>query len=210
MISAQIHGLAIDQDQQQYVVLLNGKGEDSDKWLPLGLNPMEAQNIAFQLGENRPERPISHDLMAEIASKLDANVTCSSLRRSGPNSLEAVVTLSPGDHSEEIELEATPADAIALALRTDAKLIVDESIMESGEFSLPANGLLSREALEEFGQELQEAVKQERYEKAAQIRDQIRDEMRRKKESMDLPDDIEDELRNAYEGADSSEAESGQ
>jgi len=192
------------------VVLLHGKGEASDKWLPLRMSPSEAQNIAFQLGENRPERPISHDLMAEIATKLDADVKSSSLRRSGPNSLEAVVTLSPGDHSQDIELEATPADAIALALRTEAELVVDESIMESGNVSVPGKGLLSRETMEEFGKELQQAVEGEQYEKAAEIRDRIRDEMRRKKESMELPDDIEDELLNAYEGADSSEAESGQ
>lgn len=210
MISVDVHGMAVDQKNQNYVVLLNGKGEQSDKWLPLRMSPVEAQNIAFQMENNQTPRPLSHDLLAEITDRLEADITGVKLAKSGTNAVTATITVSPDSDEKPFTLDASPADAIALALRTATDLQVDETMMETGDFGLPGGkqGYSISKEVKELGEELMQAVDEEEFEVAADLRDQIQDELRIHQESLELSDEIDEELRRAYEGSDSAEVTS--
>jgi len=213
MIPVNIHGMATDEDQENYVVILNGKDRSSDKWLPIQISATEAQNIAIQLNDMEPERPLSHDLLATITEELDGTIEKVRLDTEDTRQLHGTVEVSRKDSGESLTFDAAPSDAIALALRTDAEIVVEEAIMQTQDPTQP-DGMRNSHPSDEVTRlrdQLDEAVENEEFEEAAELKDEIRDAIRRYEESVeDLGEDLDDELRDAYEGSgDDSTGDSG-
>ncbi len=202
MISVKVHGVAVDDSQKNFFVLLNGKNEDSDRWLPVPMRPYQIRGIITVLNEGGFERPLTHDLLATIIDRLDARVRKVTLSGDSTRELKAQIQLETED-GEVIKREATPSDALALALHTEAKIVVPDHMMArvepdfiKGEAPRPAMS----SKMKKLQKKLEKAVEEENYELAAKMRDQMRDQARREQEAVDLPDDIDDELRRAYFG----------
>ena len=150
-----------------------------------------AQAIALELETIKPPRPITHDLMKSVLDALGVNlveVIISDLR-------DGTFYASLKFDATPAEIDARPSDAIALAIRCGAPIYVAESVLtEAG--VLPQDEEESEEEEEENYEEslqpaqppeperpktlrevlqgkLEEAVRQEDYERAAQIRDDI-------------------------------------
>ena len=150
-----------------------------------------AQAIALELETIKPPRPITHDLMKSVLDALGVNlveVIISDLR-------DGTFYASLKFDATPAEIDARPSDAIALAIRCGAPIYVAESVLtEAG--VLPQDEEESEEEEEENYEEslqpaqppeperpktlrevlqgkLEEAVRQEDYERAAQIRDEI-------------------------------------
>ena len=150
-----------------------------------------AQSIALELEQIKPPRPITHDLLKSVIESLGATlmeVTITELRDS---TFYAVLTLD----ATPAEIDARPSDAIALAIRFNAPIFVTESVLseagvvpqedeegeeeeeesyeetvEQSETPEPERPKTLREVLQA---KLDDAVKKEDYERAAQIRDEI-------------------------------------
>lgn len=211
MIPVDIHGMATDENKENYVVILNGKDASSDKWLPIQISAVEAQNIAIQLNDMQSERPLSHDLLAEITDTLDGTVEEVRLDTDGSNQLHGSVQVSRADDEEPALLDAAPSDAIALALRTGAEIVVEEAIMQTQDPTKPS--VLDNEhpsdEVTDLRRQLDEAVENEEFERASELKNDIRDAIRRHEESVDdLEEDVEEQLQQAYEGSSESETQS--
>ena len=96
------------------------------------------------------------------------------------NTYYALIDLN--NNGSKKEVDARPSDAIALALRTHAPIFVEEEVMkkasirESGEEEEEISTDLSPfQKMEQMNLDLDQAVKEERFEDAARIRDEIRD-----------------------------------
>jgi bifunctional DNase/RNase len=117
--------------------------------LPIWIGPTEAASIGIAL-EGQPRiRPMTHDLLANIVSALHAEIDHVVISRVEGSTFFATVTISQGNGP--ITIDARPSDSIALAVRTQSPLFVDEDVLNSSSFPyLFANDANRETAMEEF------------------------------------------------------------
>lgn len=103
---------------------------DGDRRLPILIGPYEAQAISLPLEGTRPDRPMTHDLIRNLLDRLDATIDRIVIDDLWNTTYYAKLYLKKG--KEEIEIDARPSDAIALAVRFDAPIFVSDGILQSG------------------------------------------------------------------------------
>ena len=116
---------------QQHVVLLQER--DSGRLLPIWIGPDMAHSIATRLAGIASERPLTHDLMLAMLQKIGAEVTRVVVRDlipddQGGGTFLGSIFLQVGE--QEIEFDARPSDAIALAVRTGARILVADTVLD--------------------------------------------------------------------------------
>lgn len=171
-----------------FVVVLRGVSDSRS--LPIVIGAPEAQAIAIHLSGVSLPRPMTHDLMRHLLNRLDGSLKSVEINALRKGTFFATLIIDVA--GEERRLDSRPSDAVALALRCEADIAVDESVMdeagcdvdedddgESGEpgdpnraatVRKPKEVLSPEEALEK---DLTRAVEEERYEDAAKLRDEI-------------------------------------
>lgn len=124
--SVRVHSLT-----GQHVVFL--KGKDSDRIVPIWIGADQAHSIAVSIAGLRSERPLTHDLMADMLARLDVEVTRVVVKDlvddgSGSGVFHGSVFLHVGER--EIEVDSRASDAIALAVRSDARILVSDDVFD--------------------------------------------------------------------------------
>jgi uncharacterized protein len=124
-----IYGVSFDMVGKQPIVLL--KTVDANRFLPIWIGHPEAAAILVKLQNSAPTRPMTHDLLNDVVGQLDAEVVSIAVIEMRENTYYARITLQ--QNGSEIEVDSRPSDAIALAVRSGAKIYVaDDVIEESG------------------------------------------------------------------------------
>ena len=124
-----VYGVSFDLVGKQPIVLL--KTADGNTFLPIWIGHPEAAAILMNLQGTEPPRPMTHDLATRSSRSLDAEIRQVTVTELRDSTFYARITLVR--NGTEIELDARTSDAIALALRADAKIFAaDEVIEESG------------------------------------------------------------------------------
>jgi hypothetical protein len=126
LIEMNVEGLLFDPRSSMYILLL--KEIEGDGRLPIWIGKPEADSIALALGKVVTPRPLTHDLIKNIADGLKVRITKIIVTEILENTYYALVCLSDG--KKETLIDSRPSDAIAVALRTHAPIFVEESIME--------------------------------------------------------------------------------
>lgn len=182
MIQVQVQKISFYPPSKGYAVLL--KESLGDRYLPVIVGSFEAQSIALALEEVQMPRPMTHDLFCNIMDELTIEIS------------EVVISeLMDGTFFSKIsmvsqlgtrDIDARPSDAIALALRVGAPIYVLESVMDEASIReeiepsasttsvSPLTEELPHEYLKQLEEQLNRAVGEEEYEKAADIRDKIK------------------------------------
>ncbi len=171
-----------------YAILL--KEIDGKKRLPIIIGAFEAQAIALEIEGIKPPRPLTHDLLKQLTDSLGATVLEIIIDELKDNTFYAKIVLEVSGFSQE--LDARPSDAIALAVRTQAPIYVAETVMDAAAFvpsdeagetsnlnSVPEVSDNKKPPTKEaklaaLQNKLREAIDGEEYERAAKIRDQIK------------------------------------
>jgi len=179
LVAVRVDRVTLDTSTNRFVVIL--KDDMHRRWLPIVVGSTEAQAIALQLEKISPPRPLTHDLMKQLLDSIKVLVTRIVVNDLRENTYYAAISLKTNGRTKEID--ARPSDAIALALRMQAPIFVEESVMKKAavleqlpeinfgdEFNRPASDI---DVLEELNIKLQKAVREERFEDAAKIRDEI-------------------------------------
>jgi bifunctional DNase/RNase len=124
-----IYGVSFDMVGKQPIVLL--KTAEGNKFLPIWIGHPEAAAILMKLqGANTP-RPMTHDLVTDMLEKLEARILRIAVTELRENTFYARITIQ--QNGSEIEIDSRPSDAIALAVRSGAKIFAaDDVIDESG------------------------------------------------------------------------------
>ncbi|MDD5476089.1 MAG: bifunctional nuclease family protein [Syntrophales bacterium] len=151
IIEMKVFGLAIDPAAGAPIVIL--KDLDGKRAVPIWIGIFEASAIATQLEKIALSRPMTHDLLMNIITRLEfsiARIVISDLKN---NTFFAVIHLVKD--GSEITIDSRPSDAIALALRASAPIFVDEKVVEKSmniHFTKQAGDLkkYSKEELQEF------------------------------------------------------------
>ena len=124
-----VYGVSFDLVGKQPIVLL--KTADANTFLPIWIGHPEAAAILMKLQGNDPPRPLTHDLACSIVDSLDAHITKVTVTEMRENTYFALITIV--QNGTEIEVDSRTSDAIALALRAEAKIYAaDDVIEESG------------------------------------------------------------------------------
>jgi len=115
----------------QHVGLLQQK--DTNRLLPIWIGPDQAHSIATRIAGVASERPLTHDLMMDILTKLGAEITRIVVKElvsdeSGGGIFHGSLFMQLG--GKELEIDCRPSDAIALAVRCDARILVAESVLD--------------------------------------------------------------------------------
>ena len=121
-----IYGVSFDLVGKQPIVLL--KTADGNKFLPIWIGHPEAAAILMKLQGASTPRPMTHDLVTDMLSQLEARVTRITVTELRDNTFYASITIQ--QDGSEIEIDSRPSDAIALALRADAPIFADDRVIE--------------------------------------------------------------------------------
>jgi uncharacterized protein len=127
LIEMTIKGLMVDPITNMPIVIL--KDKEGDRVLPIWVGIFEANAIALQIENVATPRPMTHDLLRNIITDLDGRVDRVVVSDLKENTFYAIVHLTV--RGERVAVDARPSDAIALALRTRAPILVDETVIEN-------------------------------------------------------------------------------
>ena len=126
MIEVKVVNVAIDANSKMPVIVL--KEKTGEKTLPIWIGLFEAQAIALALENVKPPRPLTHDLAKSLIEKLKGKVdrvVISDLRN---NTFYAEILIKK--NGESIKVDSRPSDAIALALRLNVPIFIDEIVLD--------------------------------------------------------------------------------
>jgi hypothetical protein len=195
-LALDIIGLSYSQTQSGAYALVLGE-RNGNRRLPIIIGGFEAQAIAIELEKMTPSRPLTHDLLKSIAVGFDINVKEVLVY----NLVEGIffAKLICESNGKEIEIDARTSDAIAVAVRFSCPIYTHEFILATAGIILEDDNIdnindeiddLDDEALddeaeaqeetditkintEKLEEMLQEAISNEDYERASQLRDEI-------------------------------------
>jgi len=139
---------------KQPIVLL--KTADGNKFLPIWIGHPEAAAILMKLQGAATPRPMTHDLLTDMLEKLEARVIRIAVTELRENTFYAVVTVAV--NGSEIEIDSRPSDAIALAVRADAPIFADDSVIEESAIEFEHEDVNQEEVVEEFKKFLDEVT----------------------------------------------------
>ena len=120
----------------QHVVLLQAEG--TTRLLPIWIGPDQAHSIATRIAGIASERPLTHDLMVDMLTKVGAEITLVVVKDlvaddAGGGVFHGSVFLQVADR--EIEVDCRPSDAIALAVRCTARILVSDTVLDRSAIS---------------------------------------------------------------------------
>ncbi len=127
-----IRGLMMDPVTNMPIIVLKDVG--SETVLPIWVGIFEANAIALELEKTATPRPMTHDLLQNLARGLNAQVQKVVVSELRDDTFYAVIWM---DHAgETVAMDARPSDAIALALRWDCPIYVNRTVLEQSRQSV--------------------------------------------------------------------------
>jgi uncharacterized protein len=124
-----LYGVSFEPIGKQPIVLL--KSAADDKFLPIWIGHPEAAAILMKLQGASPPRPMTHDLLSDVISELQGEIVRVEVTELRENTYYARITIV--QDGREVEIDSRPSDAIALAVRCDARIFASEDVIaESG------------------------------------------------------------------------------
>ena len=141
-----IYGVSFDLVGKQPIVLL--KTADGNKFLPIWIDHPEAAAILMKLQGATTPRPMTHDLVADMLEQLDAQVTRITVTELRDSTFYASITVQ--QNGSEIEIDSRPSDAIALAVRADAPIFADDSVIEESAIEFEGEDINEDDLVDEF------------------------------------------------------------
>ena len=146
LVEMVVESVRVHMLSNRHVVIL--KDSDHDRYLPIWIGPWEASAIAMRLQGLTPERPLTHDLFAAVIDALGVRIERIIIAALAEETFHARIVLSRPDG--EVEIDARPSDAVALAVRTNARIYAAESVLEQA--ALAADSVIG-ETSEDEGEE---------------------------------------------------------
>ena len=141
-----IRGLLIDPVTQMPIVIL--KDVAGDTVLPIWVGAYEAQAIALEMEKVSTPRPMTHDLIKNVLTGLETQVHKVVVTELREDTFYAVIWLERG--GEVISIDSRPSDALALALRVDCPIFVDDLVLKNSKQAASASDRLTADELRKW------------------------------------------------------------
>ncbi|MFZ0958382.1 MAG: bifunctional nuclease family protein [Candidatus Sulfotelmatobacter sp.] len=145
-IEMTIRGLMLDPVTQMPIVILKGVG--GEQVLPIWVGHFEAHAIQMEMEKVSAPRPMTHDLIKNVLTGLETQVHRVVVTELREDTFYAVIWLERG--GEVVSVDSRPSDALALALRVDCPIFVDEVVLKNSKLAASANERLSSDELRKY------------------------------------------------------------
>jgi bifunctional DNase/RNase len=129
-IEVKIRALMMDPNSGTPIIIL--KDVESDTMLPIWVGAYEANAIALEIEKIAPPRPMTHDLLRNLIIELGIHVERVVVTSLRDNTFFAEIEMRMSDGNRMI-LDSRPSDAIALALRADCPIYVNEEVIKASQ-----------------------------------------------------------------------------
>lgn len=189
-VSLEIVGLTYSESSTGACVLILGD-KNSQRKLPIVIGNAEAESIAVGIDKQPGGRPLTHDLFLRFAREFNVEIKEVVINRFREGVYYAMLVCQQGNDITMVD--ARPSDAIAIAVRVGCSIFAYETVMQEASFVMDDLEVTEEEnlnealinnkvqegnslellTLHELEDLLQEAIEEEDYQKAAQIRDEI-------------------------------------
>ena len=126
-IEMKIRGLMMDPAANTPIIIL--KDVNGESMLPIWVGPFEANAIAVEIEKLSTQRPMTHDLLKNIIWEFGASVRRIVITDLIENTFLAVIELTR--NGEVMVVDSRPSDAIALALRVDCPIYVNDEVIRN-------------------------------------------------------------------------------
>ena len=151
-VEMKIRGLIMDPVTNMPIVIL--RESDSETVLPIWVGVYEANAIALEIEKVSTPRPMTHDLLKNLLIGLETTVRKVVVTELKDDTFYAVIWLERG--GEIISIDSRPSDALALALRMDCPIYVEEEVLKSSKLTTAASDRVSSDDLRRWLENLGE------------------------------------------------------
>jgi len=141
-----IRGLLMDPVTNMPIIVL--KDVAGDSVLPIWVGVYEANAIALEMEKVSTPRPMTHDLIKNVLTGLETQVHKVVVTELREDTFYAVIWLERG--GDVISIDSRPSDALALALRVDCPIFVDDLVLKNSKQAATANDRLSADELRKW------------------------------------------------------------
>src|SRR3979411_1919958 len=141
-----IRGLMMDPVSNLPIVIL--KDVSGEAVLPIWVGVYEANAIALEIEKVSTPRPMTHNLIKNVLTGLEAQVHKVVVTELREDTFYAVIWLDRG--GEVISIDSRPSDALALALRVDCPIFVDDMVLKNSKLAANASDRLSTDELRKW------------------------------------------------------------
>jgi bifunctional DNase/RNase len=125
MVEVKVQSIQVSLMTDHRVVLL--KEVDSERVLPIWIGTHEAEAIAIRMRGVQVARPMTHDLLGNMIEGLGGQVLRITVNALRDDTFYALITVRLDGH--DVEIDSRPSDAIALAVRAEVPIFVEDSVM---------------------------------------------------------------------------------
>lgn len=144
MREVDVVGVRVEVPSNSPIVLLR-EVDGTERYLPIWIGAVEATAIAFAQQGVVPPRPLTHDLLKDILTATGIELTEVRITEVKDGVFYAVLAFSTG-----AEVSARPSDAIALALRTQARIVASDEVLATAGLEVPQEEEVEVERFREF------------------------------------------------------------
>lgn len=134
MVEMELNKIIIDEKRQEQIIVL--KEKNGSRMLPIVIGLLEAAAIKMKIGGVNPPRPLTHDLLKSLMENLGAKLEKVIVDKIISNTFHAKLVINTGN-SKLKYIDARPSDSIALAVRTNSPIFVEEEVLDKSEFFKP-------------------------------------------------------------------------
>lgn len=142
LVEVKIGALIMDPNTNTPIVVL--KGVESETILPIWVGAYEANAIALEIEKIAPQRPMTHDLLRNLIVEMGCKARRVVINNLLNNTFYAQIELE-NKKGEIVTMDARPSDAIALALRLDCSIFVEQKVLDLSVSSAQADPDLETE-----------------------------------------------------------------
>lgn len=130
VIEVEVVGVRVEMPSNNPIVLL--RESEGERYLPIWIGAVEATAIAFAQQGVVPPRPLTHDLLKDVLEATGNVLAEVRITEMSDGVFYAILVLDSG-----VEVEARPSDSIALALRTGARIVCAEELLDEIGIAVP-------------------------------------------------------------------------
>ncbi|HET7873253.1 MAG TPA: bifunctional nuclease family protein [Terriglobales bacterium] len=145
-VEMKIRGLMMDPVTNMPIVILKDVGGDSV--LPIWVGIYEATAIALEIEKVTTPRPMTHDLLKNMLIGLDASVRKVVVNELRDDTFFAIIWVERD--GQIVSIDSRPSDALALALRVDCPIFVEDEVLKTSKMASAVSDRVSQEELRKW------------------------------------------------------------
>ena len=145
-VEMKIRGLMMDPVTNMPIVILKDVGGDAV--LPIWVGIYEANAIALEIEKVTTPRPMTHDLLKNLLIGLEASVRKVVVNELRDDTFFAIIWVER--NGEIISIDSRPSDALALALRVDCPIFVEDEVLKTSRMATAVSDRVSQEELRKW------------------------------------------------------------